>query len=123
MEISGTLKAKFDTQVVSDKFKKREFVLTTEASTPYPQFISMQVTQDKCDLLDKYNEGNELKVSFNIRGREWNGPQGIKYFNTIEAWRIERINGGEVVESAPTQATVATPVFNVPKSYNDDLPF
>ena len=102
-EITGTLKAKFDTQVVSDKFKKREFVLTTEGNTPYPQFISMQVTQDRCDLLDKYNEGNELKVSFNLRGREWNGPQGVKYFNTIEAWRIERINGGEVSHDATVQ--------------------
>jgi len=92
MEISGTLKAKFDTQQVSDNFKKREFVLTTEASSPYPQFISMQVTQEKCAILDQFSEGQELKVQFNLRGREWNSPNGIKYFNTIEAWRIEAIS-------------------------------
>lgn len=88
MEITGTLKVKNDTQVVSDKFKKREFVLTTEASTPYHQHVTFQCTQDKCDLLDKYSVGHELTVSFNLRGREWNGPQGIKYFNTLEAWLI-----------------------------------
>src|SRR6478736_10147521 len=93
MEITGQLKAKFDTQTVSDRFSKREFVLTTEANTPYPQHVSFQVTQDKCSLLDQYKEGDEIKVQFNLRGREWNGPQGIKYFNTLEAWRIERVSG------------------------------
>ncbi len=93
MEVVGTLKVKFDTQKVSERFTKREFVLTTEASTPYPQHVSFQITQDKCSILDQYNEGEELKVQFNLRGREWNGPQGIKYFNTLEAWRIERLQG------------------------------
>lgn len=91
MEITGQLKAKFDTQQVSDKFSKREFVLTTEASSPYPQHISMQVTQEKCAILDQFSEGQELKVRFNLRGREWNGPNGIKYFNTIDVWGIEAI--------------------------------
>lgn len=113
MEVTGTLKAKFDTQVVSDRFSKREFVLTTEASTPYPQHISMQVTQDKCSILDQYKEGDELKVQFNLRGREWNGPQGIKYFNTIDVWRIEKVGG----------TTEATPTFDVNPMGGEDLPF
>ena len=92
MEATGTFHMKQETQKVSDKFKKREFVLKTEGSTPYPQFVSFQVTQDKCGLLDSYNEGDEIKVHFNLRGREWNGPQGIKYFNTLEAWRIEGVS-------------------------------
>lgn len=69
MEVTGTLKAKFDTQKVSDRFQKREFVLTTEANTPYPQHVSFQVTQDKCTILDQYNVGEELKVQFNHRIR------------------------------------------------------
>lgn len=89
METTGTIKVILDTQIVSDKFKKREFVLTTEGNTPYPQHVSFQVTQDKTSLLDSVGVGDEVKVQFNLRGREWNGPQGVKYFNTLEAWRIE----------------------------------
>src|SRR5437868_5910270 len=100
MEVIGTLKAKFDTQKVSDRFQKREFVLTTEANTPYPQHVSFQVTQDKCAMLDQFREGEEIKIQFNLRGREWNGPQGVKYFNTLEAWRIERAGGSTGAQSA-----------------------
>ena len=128
MEVTGTLKVKFDTQKVSDRFQKREFVLTTEASTPYPQHVSFQLTQDKVNLLDQYNVGDEMKVQFNLRGREWNGPQGIKYFNTLEAWRIEKGTGGGL--STPTQNTqsnnvenTTSPVFTSNTNDNDDLPF
>lgn len=89
MEVIGTLKAKFDTQRVSDKFQKRDFVITTEANTPYPQHVQFQVTQDKCSLLDKFNIGDQVRVQFNLRGREWNGPKGAQYFNTLDAWRID----------------------------------
>lgn len=127
MEVTGQLKLKYDTQKVSDKFQKRDFVLATDLSTPYPQFVSFQVTQDKCTMLDSFNEGDEIKVQFNLRGREWNGPQGIKYFNTLEAWRIEKVTAGQ--SSAPAQSNsgmqenTAAPVFNSSISDNDDLPF
>ncbi len=130
MEVTGTLKAKFDTQKVSDRFQKREFVLTTEASTPYPQHVSFQVTQDKCSLLDSFSDGEELKVQFNLRGREWNGPQGVKYFNTLEAWRIEKMTAGGSQQagqnSSPASNTINTsssPVFTGNTDDNDDLPF
>src|ERR1700750_692278 len=131
MEVIGTLKVKFDTQRVSEKFQKREFVLTTEANTPYPQHVSFQVTQDKCSLLDGFNEGEDLKVQFNLRGREWNGPQGVKYFNTLEAWRIERVSGsntGSQSNQNSNQASnntmnnsSAAPVFTSNPGDNDDL--
>jgi hypothetical protein len=127
MEVTGTLKVKFDTQKVSDRFQKREFVLTTEASTPYPQHVSFQLTQDKVNLLDQFNVGDEMKIQFNLRGREWNGPQGIKYFNTLEAWRIEKASGGGLTPSQNTQSNNAenttTPVFTSNINDNDDLPF
>lgn len=129
MEVIGTLKVKFDTQKVSDRFQKREFVLTTEANTPYPQHVSFQVTQDKCSLLDQFSEGDDLKIQFNLRGREWNGPQGIKYFNTLEAWRIERMQGGNSQPAASSQQSSAgtgsttAPVFSSNSNDNDDLPF
>jgi hypothetical protein len=131
MEVVGTLKTKFETQKVSDRFQKREFVLTTEANTPYPQHVSFQVTQDKCTILDQFNDGEEIKVQFNLRGREWNGPQGIKYFNTLEAWRIERVQGGNTgapsaqnTNSASNSApSTSAPVFTSNPGDNDDLPF
>ncbi len=132
MEIIGTIKVKFDTQRVSEKFQKREFVLTTEANTPYPQHVSFQVTQDKCSMLDQYNEGEEIKVQFNLRGREWNGPQGIKYFNTLEAWRLERAQGSNTAPQASHNTantsnnasnTPSAPVFTSNTDDNDDLPF
>lgn len=126
MEITGILKAKDDTQKVSDKFQKRDFVLTTDASTPYPQHVSFQLTQDKCGILDQYAAGTELKVHFNLRGREWSGPQGVKYFNTLEAWKIEGV-GAQTSAPAKTATATATveptnsaPIFS---SDNDDLPF
>ena len=133
MEVIGTLKAKFETQKVSDRFQKREFVLTTEANTPYPQHVSFQVTQDKCTMLDQFGDGEEIKVQFNLRGREWNGPQGIKYFNTLEAWRIERVSGSNTGsqqnqntnQGANTNMgnTTSAPVFTSNPGDNDDLPF
>lgn len=78
-EVSGTLKVKQNTQVVSEKFSKREFVLTTDTTTQYPQFISFQLTQDKCALLDNYQIGEELKfhlilevVNGKVRSKELN---------------------------------------------------
>lgn len=91
MEVTGTLKQVFDTQKVSDAFKKREIVITTEASSPYPQHVSFQLTQDKCEIVDNIPIGSDVKAQFNLRGREWNGPNGIKYFNTLEIWRIEKL--------------------------------
>jgi len=134
MEVTGTLKVKFDTQKVSDRFTKREFVITTEANTPYPQHVSFQITQDKCSMLDQYNDGDEIKVQFNLRGREWNGPQGIKYFNTLEAWRIERFNNASNPAVSQTQSkttgntqggfeTNTSPVFTSNTDDNEDLPF
>ena len=60
MEVTGQLKLKYDTQKVSDKFQKRDFVLATDLSTPYPQFVSFQVTQDKCTMLDSFNHDDEI---------------------------------------------------------------
>jgi len=91
MQTNGTIEAIFDSQKVSDTFQKREFVLTTDENTPYPQSVSFQLTQDKCSLLNNYKVGDRVSVDFNLRGRKWNGPQGIKFFNTLEAWKIEKV--------------------------------
>ena len=132
-ELIGTLKVKSDTQMVSEKFSKREFVITTDTSSNYPQFISLQLTQDRCSLLDQFNVGDELKVSFNLRGREWSGPQGIRYFNSLEAWRIERAgqaapasqpaSQGSYASSGMATAAESFPTSSASSEGEGDLPF
>ncbi len=123
MDITGILKVKSEAQQVSDKFKKREFVLT-DNSSQYPQHVSFQLTQDKCNLIDSYNVGAEIKVHFNLRGREWTSPQGeIKYFNTLEAWRIEGgANSGTGNSSASNKMEGVSETFTA-ATEGDDLPF
>ena len=88
MDITGIIKVKSNEVQVSDKFKKREFVLT-DNSSQYPQHIQFELTQDKCSLLDSYQVGDEVKVYFNIRGREWTNNEGqVKYFNSMQAWHF-----------------------------------
>ena len=108
-KLEGVIKVINPTVQVSDKFSKREFVIT-DTSSMYPQDISFQATQDKCGMLDGMNVGQNVEVSFNLRGREWINTQGeAKYFNALEAWRIEG---------------VANSVSNMqPSNEADDLPF
>lgn len=120
MDITGILKVKNETQQVSEKFKKRDFVLT-DNSSQYPQHISFQLTQDKVSLIDQYAIGSEIKVHFNLRGREWTSPQGeVKYFNTLEAWRIE---GNTASTSTNKAESLPAETFTSAGAENDDLPF
>ena len=128
-KLSGTLKVKNDTVAVSEKFSKREFVLT-DASSMYPQDILFQLTQDKCNLLDALNVNDQIEVSFNLRGREWTSPQGeVRYFNTLDAWRLEKVGavaqGGGIPQGGPSAMSldpIASPA-SIAASDDDDLPF
>ena len=89
MEVHGKIKLINETQTVSGSFKKRQVVVTTDEQ--YPQHISIEFQQDKTDLLNSYSVGESVKVSINLRGREWVNPQGeVKFFNSIQGWRIEK---------------------------------
>ena len=93
----------------------------TDNSSQYPQHISFQLTQDKCSLIDQYNVGDEIKVHFNLRGREWTSPKNeVKYFNTLEAWRIEGGAGGASNNANNMNSVAAS--FSA-SSQEDDLPF
>ena len=95
MNVKGRLHLKGKTQQISQKFAKRDFVIETEDK--YPQKVILQLTQDKCGLLDAYEVGDAVDVDFNLRGREWTSPKGeVKYFNTLEAWRFNREQTEEV---------------------------
>jgi hypothetical protein len=121
--LNGILKVKNDTQQVSEKFKKREFVVT-DASGMYPQDILFQLTQERTDQLDPVNVNDTINVSFNLRGREWTSPTGeVKYFNSLDVWKIEKVMGG----SAPTPSDIAPSsvdsVETLVEEGDDDLPF
>ena len=124
MEILGRVKVINPEQQVSATFKKRELVVTTDEQ--YPQHIMIEFTQDKTALLDAYTQGEQVKVSINLRGREWVNPQGeTKYFNSIQGWRIEKMQPeapqGNV---APMPAADAfEPASNFNEEEHDDLPF
>ena len=93
MELNGKIKTINEVQNISASFKKRELVLTTNEQ--FPQDILIEFTQDKCDVLNSYNAGEDVIVSINIRGREWINPQGeAKYFNSIQGWKINKSESG-----------------------------
>jgi len=136
MEVQGFLKVKYATKQVSANFVTREFVVETPEQ--YPQFITMQLVQDKCDLIDEYAEGEEIIVSINLRGREWINPQGeSKYFNSIHALKIRRANSqphGSAEEFKPPTPHAGDEFLNMnnnPKEFGEgnneeedtDLPF
>ena len=99
-------------ETISEKFRKREFVVTDGASQ-YPQYIPFTFVNDKCDLLDSIAEGQEVEVSFSLKGREWTSPQGqVKFFSTIEGFAIS------------AQGSAPAPVSTNTTSVSDeDLPF
>src|SRR6478735_2747216 len=107
MEVIGKIKMVGATQDVSASFKKRELVVTTEEQ--YPQHIMIEFTQAKVDDLNSYQVGEQVKVSINLRGREWVNPQGeTKYFNSIQGWRIERLAAEAPAQQAPPMPAAAT---------------
>lgn len=93
MTLTGIVKQVGKTQVLSDKFSKRELILKTEYETKYPQYLVIQFTNKNVTKLDGINPGELVNVSINLRGREWEGPEGVKYFNTIEGWQISKADG------------------------------
>lgn len=86
-QLNGVIHSIKQTQNISDKFSKREFILATEHATPYPQYIKMEFTQDKCILLDQYAEGDNVSVDFNLRGNLHKDTA----FVTLQAWKIQKV--------------------------------
>ena len=85
LEVEGVLHKKFETESKTESFQAREFVIQTEGQ--YPQYVKFQLVQDRCGAVDPFNEGEKIKVFFDLRGREWNG----KYFTNLNAWKLEKV--------------------------------
>lgn len=111
LEITGKLHVKYPTTQVSDKFKKREFVLELIEEVNgnnYTNYAKMQLVQNKCDILDKFNEGDNVKVSFNIKGNRWEKDGKVQYFSTMDCWKLS------------TSGTAAAPTNNAASGYNPE---
>jgi len=140
LEVTGKLIVKSDTQQVNERFKKREFVLELAEEingNVYTNYAKLQLVQNKCELLDKFNEGDSVKVSFNIKGNRWEKDGKVNFITNLDAWRIESAAAG--ASGASTGSSQAMPNSyantntgnNAPANnfYNpspenvDDLPF
>ncbi len=115
--LKGNIKVIKATQTVSEKFRKREFVVT-DNSSQYPQDIQFQLAQDRCELLDAYKPGDHVEVTFNLRGREWTSPKDgeVKYFNTLDVFKLQADGNSTVAATTPAVE------FNTTDAA-DDLPF
>jgi hypothetical protein len=116
--LKGELKVVSDVQQISDSFKKREFVVV-DASGQYAQTIQFQAVQDRCDLLNNFKVGDNVEVTFFLRGREWTNPKDgvVRFFNSLDAWKIEPLGS-----SAGTPASADNAETFVAEG-DDDLPF
>ncbi len=130
-EVEGKLHRVFPTEQKSANFAAREFVLEIPDGN-YPQLIKFQAVQDRCGILDNFNEGDQVRVSFDLRGREWNG----KYMTNLNAWRMEAGNGESTstqpqsssrAKAAPVGENFPADPFpnyaEAPPVSTDDLPF
>jgi hypothetical protein len=121
-EVNGKLHKKFETEKKTDTFQAREFVIEIDEGSQYPQFIKFQLVQDRCGIIDDYNEGEPIKVHFDLRGREWNE----KYFTNLNAWRVEKVQAGS--DAPPPDEDYSFPAAEPEAGgsnvqADDDLPF
>jgi hypothetical protein len=110
-EMTGKVKVIGDEQVFGSGFVKKEMVITEASNPKYPQDVSFDFVQDKASLPDAVEVGQEVTVTFDIRGREYDG----RYFNNLQAWKL-----------AATGASVAAPAEDVPPvgdEFDDDIEF
>lgn len=122
-EITGKLIEMYAIQNVSDKFKKREFVIEYKdnPNMSFSEMLKFQLTQDRCNLIDAYSIGQEVKVSFNLRGRRWEKDGNTSYFTNLEAWKVE---GGAASAGTPTEGLPQSESMPpLPDDGTNDLPF
>ena len=123
-EITGKVIDISPVNQVSDKFKKREFVIEkkeTGGTAVFIDYIKFQLIQDKCDLINESFLNEDVKVWFNLKGNKWERDGKINYFTNLDAWKIEKASllGGD--PDAPTHVTLE----DIPPENDElsDLPF
>lgn len=129
MELKGKIHEIGQIQQVSETFKKRDLIVEYADNPSYPEYIKFETLQDKTSLLDALKVGDEVEVSFNLRGRPWTDKTGkVSYFNSMVVWRLNKLgaNGGV---TQPAQSENAGSQYAPPadlsnnQGEDDDLPF
>ena len=137
MNIKGKLIEKLETAKITDSFKKREFVVEFAENPMYPEFVKFELIQERCDLIEPFNLGDELEIEFNLKGRKWTDKEGeVKYFNSLQAWKISPSQEGSMTsdtqtaqpEAGSSQAPASEPEWlkssgDSKALEDDDLPF
>jgi len=123
-EITGKVIDILPVNQVSDKFRKREFVIEKKeagGSAVFVDYIKFQLVQDKCDLINESFLNEEIRIWFNLKGNRWERDGKVNYFTNLDAWKIERVSGQAREESSPAARTID----DVPGDTEDlsDLPF
>ena len=122
MQVQGRIHTAFPAEQVTQRFKKREFVLELDAASRYPQLVLFQLTGDRCGVLDDFEAGVTVCVEFSLRGREWQSPKGeTRYFNSLEVWSIARA-GDENEESADGGSSTGAGLARKPSRSEDEPP-
>ena len=129
MEIRGKVHEIGDVQQVTDTFKKRDLIVQYAENPQFVEYIRFEATQDRTALFDSLNVGDEVEVSFNLRGRPWTNKDGVtSYFNSLVAWRVTKVAaetaqppmGGGAPQQGVTPPTVD---ISADDGKDDDLPF
>ena len=124
MNISGKIIEIFETQQITDTFKKREFVIEVAENPSYPEYIKFEMIQDRIEMLTPFKVGDEVTISFNLKGRKWTDPGGnTKYFNTLQAWRIEESGTPASDNGGSEAAGTHPPDWINGQDETDNLPF
>ncbi|HEB88341.1 MAG TPA: DUF3127 domain-containing protein [Deltaproteobacteria bacterium] len=127
MQTQGRIHAIFDAAQVTQRFRKREFVLELDGASRYPQYVMFQLTGDRCEALDGFSPGEEVSVEFSLRGREWTSPKGeVRFFNSLEVWSVDRV--GETRAAAPETGAAGSSDGTLgdeppPPTDDDEIPF
>ena len=120
LETTGKIHAIFDTEQKTERFRMREFVIELTDNPSYPQLVKFQLTGNRCENLDGFQVGEEIKLEFSLRGREWTSPQGdVRYFNSLDVWQVERVGAG----AQAADGFGAGPSDDIPPPSDDDIPF
>lgn len=116
--IAGRLHKKFEMESKTASFQTREFVIQTQEQ--YPQYVKFQLVQDRCSSIDAFQEGDQINVFFDLRGREWQE----KYFTNLQAWKIEKAgeSSGTAGEALVTKSSEPDSFATAAENF-DDLPF
>jgi len=123
MEIKGKVHEVGALQQVSDTFKKRDLIVEYAENPSYPEYIRFEALQDKTALFDSLKPGDEIEVSFNLRGRPWTNKEGVtSYFNSLVVWRITALTNTTASAAAPAYAPPVVDL-NTSAGEDDDLPF